>query len=100
MADNEDPNGSEAPRYVNLAQLRFTPNEFFLDLAHLFPPASTGNPVPNGTANGTWVGRYVMTPSHAKRLLAALSSNIEKYEDENGAIDAGREQNPTGIILN
>src|SRR5690606_35319594 len=33
--------------------------------------------------------RIIMTPDHAKRLLAALKDNIEKYEDAFGKINNG-----------
>ena len=44
----------------------------------------------------------MFTPEHAKRLLAALQDNIQKYENQFGQIDlsAGRTFNLTDFIQN
>jgi len=35
------------------------------------------------------ISRIIVTPDHAKRLLAALKENIEKYEAAFGKINQG-----------
>jgi len=62
--------------YSNLAVITHSPSEFVIDFANMLP----GMPKPE-------VGsRIVMTPEHAKRLLAALTDNINKYESQFGPI--------------
>ena len=41
--------------------------------------------------------RIIMTPEHAKRLLSALSDNVEKYESQFGAIDF-KQAKPSGTL--
>ncbi len=62
--------------YSNLAVITHSSSEFVLDFAQMMP----GAPKPKVAS------RIVMTPDHAKRLLAALSENVSKYESENGEI--------------
>lgn len=62
--------------YSNLAVITHSASEFILDFAENVP----GLPK-------TVVGcRVIMTPDHAKRLLAALNENIAKYERQFGEI--------------
>lgn len=70
--------------YSNLAIITHSPSEFVLDFAQMAP----GYPKPSVRS------RVIMTPDHAKRLLAALSENIKKYESQFGEI---RMQNNTYI---
>ena len=62
--------------YSNLAIISHSKNEFTLDFAAVLP----------GMQGPEVVSRIVMTPEHAKRLLAALQDNVGKYENQFGTI--------------
>lgn len=63
--------------YSNLAIIAHSQSEFVVDFIKLLPN------VPKAKVKS----RIILTPSHAKRLLAALADNIRKYEGQFGAID-------------
>jgi hypothetical protein len=67
--------------YCNLVMIAHSPEEFVLDFIRMVP----------GLPKMRVKSRIIITPQHAKRLLAALEDNIEKYEQVNGAI-----QSPNG----
>ena len=92
---NEKPNISievspEVARghYSNLAIISHSGSEFILDFAQMLP----GN-----NNNAKICSRIIMTPEHAKRLLSALSDNVEKYESQFGAIDF-KHAKPSGTL--
>jgi hypothetical protein len=60
--------------YANMAQISHGAEEFILDFANMMPPT------------GQLVARVIISPSHAKRLVQALSDNIKKYEEKFGTI--------------
>ena len=62
--------------YSNLVVISHNPSEIVLDFAQMFP----------GIEGATVRQRIIMNPIHAKRLLAALNDNIQKYEQNFGAI--------------
>ncbi|MCS7081845.1 MAG: DUF3467 domain-containing protein [Bacteroidetes bacterium] len=62
--------------YANLAMIAHSPSEFILDFIRLMP----------GMPQGRVKARIILTPDHAKRLLAALRENIELYERQYGPI--------------
>lgn len=62
--------------YSNLAIISHSSSEFILDFVSMLP----------GVQKGNVRSRVIMTPQNAKRLLAALSDNISKFEDQNGVI--------------
>jgi hypothetical protein len=62
--------------YSNLAMIAHSNSEFVIDFIRLMP----------GVPKAKVKSRIVITPEHAKRLLAALKDNIEKYEASFGAI--------------
>ncbi len=62
--------------YSNLAMIAHSNSEFVIDFIRLMP----------GVPKAKVKSRIVITPEHAKRLLAALKENIRKYEDTFGAI--------------
>ena len=64
--------------YSNLAIISHGPTEMILDFAQMLP----------GIEGATVRQRVVMSPFHAKRLLAALTDNIRKYEQQFGTIEA------------
>jgi hypothetical protein len=62
--------------YSNLAMIAHSNSEFVLDFIRLMP----------GVPKAKVKSRVIITPEHAKRLLAALKDNIKKYEETFGAI--------------
>jgi hypothetical protein len=76
MADPQSPPFPEA-RFTNVATVRHTPAEFYLQFGQLMPDRP-------GVA--AFIASVVLTPQHAKALLKALSDSVEKYEARFGAI--------------
>lgn len=62
--------------YSNLAMIAHSNSEFVIDFIRLMP----------GVPKARVKSRVIITPEHAKRLLAALKDNIEKYENSFGPI--------------
>ena len=91
MSDNQNPNqlNIELPEeisegtYSNLAIISHSNAEFVIDFVRIMP----------GLPKAKVKSRIVMTPSHCKRLLAALQDNISKYEAAFGKIEL---QEPNG----
>jgi hypothetical protein len=65
-----------AGSYANMVQVGHTQEEFVLDFMNVFPPAGVLN------------ARVIVSPSHMKRLVAAMEDNIKKYEAQFGTIEA------------
>jgi hypothetical protein len=63
--------------YSNLAMIAHSNSEFVIDFIRLMP----------GVPKAKVKSRVIVTPEHAKRLLAALKDNIEKYEAAFGKIN-------------
>jgi hypothetical protein len=63
--------------YSNIVLINHTENEFVLDFAYLQPT----------TPLAKVRTRVISSPRHTKRLLLALKSNVEKYEERFGTID-------------
>lgn len=78
MADPKPPGAVAEPRFTNVARVRHSQSEFYVDFAIL----SLDQP---GLAN--LVSALVMTPQHAKQLVRALTENIEKFESKHGEIE-------------
>ena len=55
--------------YSNLAMIAHSNSEFVVDFIRLMP----------GVPKARVKARVIITPEHAKRLLAALKDNISKY---------------------
>jgi hypothetical protein len=68
--------------YANLVLINHTENEFILDFAFLQP----------GAARAKVTSRIISSPRHTKRLLKALQTNLEKYEQRFGVIDIGDDE--------
>ena len=62
--------------YSNLAMIAHSNSEFILDFIRMMP----------GVPKAKVKARVILTPEHAKRLLAALKDNIRKYEENYGDI--------------
>ena len=70
--------------YSNSMTVTHTREEFVLDFMMVAPPA------------GSVVARIILSPGHAKRVVAALTENVRKYEEAHGAIFTAEE--PQGKI--
>src|ERR1700742_4554495 len=74
--------------YSNLAIITHSNAEFVLDFIRVMP----------GVPKAKVKSRIIITPEHAKRLLAALEGNIEKFEAVHGRIKVQPE--PSGFPMN
>jgi hypothetical protein len=61
--------------YANMAQVGHTQEEFVIDFMNILPPT------------GILASRIIMSPSHFKRVLAAMQENLKQYESQNGLIN-------------
>jgi hypothetical protein len=62
--------------YSNLAVITHSASEFVIDFVRIMP----------GIPKAKVKSRIILTPEHAKRLVAALQDNIAKYESVHGKI--------------
>jgi hypothetical protein len=62
--------------YSNLVMISHSPEEFILDFIRVMP----------GVPKARVKSRVVVTPGHAKRLLAALADNLRRYEAQYGEV--------------
>ncbi len=77
--------------YSNLAIISHSSSEFVIDFARIMP----------GVPKATVKSRIVLTPEHAKRLLHALSDNVNRYEKSNGPIkEPGQSDNEGFLPMN
>ncbi|HHU47810.1 MAG TPA: DUF3467 domain-containing protein [Bacteroidales bacterium] len=63
--------------YSNLAIITHSNVEFIVDFVSVMP----------GIPKGEVRSRIILNPQNAKRLLNALSDNIQKFEEKNGKIN-------------
>ena len=63
-------------QYANLAFITHSHAEFVVDFVNVMP----------GTPKSKVKSRIILTPQHAKRLMRALTENIQKYESSHGPI--------------
>ena len=70
--------------YSNLVMIAHSPEEFILDFIRVMP----------GVPKARVKSRIVVTPGHAKRLLAALADNVQRYEAQHGDIGDVVQQQP------
>jgi hypothetical protein len=73
-----------AGRYSNLLRITHTREEFFLDFIQLSPP------------QGIVTARVVTSPGHLKRIVRALATNLQRYEETFGVI-AEADEPPVGV---
>ena len=73
--------------YSNLAMIAHSNSEFVIDFIRLMP----------GVPKARVKARVIITPEHAKRLLAALNDNIGKFEAVHGTI---KQTEGVGIPMN
>ncbi|HOP00241.1 MAG TPA: DUF3467 domain-containing protein [Bacteroidales bacterium] len=62
--------------YSNLAVITHSASEFVVDFVRIMP----------GIPKAQVKSRIILTPEHAKRLVAALQDNISKFESVHGPI--------------
>jgi hypothetical protein len=62
--------------YSNLAVITHSSSEFVIDFVRIMP----------GIPKAQVKSRIILTPEHAKRLVAAMEDNISKYEAVHGII--------------
>ncbi|MCB9230194.1 MAG: DUF3467 domain-containing protein [Bacteroidia bacterium] len=63
--------------YSNLAVISHSSSEFVIDFIRVMP----------GVPKAKVKSRVIMTPQHAKRLLAALNENLHKFENAFGEVE-------------
>ncbi len=73
-------------RYANLVRITHTREEFILDFINMVPP------------QGAVTARVITSPGHLKRLIRALSGNLELYEKSFGPIHEAAEPSTTGPV--
>jgi hypothetical protein len=73
-------------RYSNLLRITHTREEFILDFINLVPP------------QGIVTSRIVTSPGHLKRIIGALATNLERYEQLFGAIQEAPDPAGDGSI--
>ena len=73
-------------RYSNLLRITHTREEFILDFINLVPP------------QGIVSARIVTSPGHLKRIIGALSANLERYEKTFGTIQEAAEPSEDSSI--
>lgn len=62
--------------YSNLAIISHSHSEFVLDFVRMMPNVNQARVK----------SRIILTPEHAKRLVAAMADNIKRYEAQFGSI--------------
>lgn len=73
-------------KYSNLAMVGHNPGEFIMDFIFAAP----------GMPQAPVVSRIIMNPENAKKLMFALTDNIQKYESRYGEIMLGNEKRRIG----
>ena len=71
--------------YANLAMIGHSNTEFVVDFIRVLP----------GVPKAKVKSRIILTPEHAVRFLEALRENIERYEDQFGAIKVQPQGTPS-----
>ncbi len=62
--------------FSNLALINHSPSEFIVDFIQVMP----------GMPKAKVRSRVILTPQHAKRLLKAMTENLQKFEQHFGEI--------------
>ncbi len=73
-------------RYANLVRITHTREEFILDFINMVPP------------QGAVTARIVTSPGHLKRLIRALSGNLELYEKRFGPVQEAAEPDSSAPV--
>jgi hypothetical protein len=72
--------------YSNLLRITHTREEFILDFINLVPP------------QGIVTARIISSPGHLKRIIRALTVNLERYEQTFGVIQEAPEPVEEGNV--
>jgi len=75
--------------YSNLAIITHSASEFVVDFVRIMP----------GIPKAQVKSRIIVTPEHAKRLLAALQDNVAKFESVHGIIKDITGAAPTAPLI-
>lgn len=67
--------------YTNLAQINHNKEEFQIFFANIIPPS------------GRVVSKIITSPGHFKRMIAAMTDNLKKYEERFGKVEEAPELN-------
>jgi Protein of unknown function (DUF3467) len=73
-------------RYSNLLRITHTREEFILDFINLVPP------------QGIVTSRIVTSPGHLKRIIGALSTNLQRYEEAFGIVEEAPDPGADGKV--
>ncbi len=73
------PDNLKGGAYSNLMVVTHTKEEFVLDYLMVTPPV------------GSVTARVVISPGHMKRMISALTENLNKYEFKFGKLTAAEE---------
>lgn len=65
--------------YANFMRVGHSQEEFCLDFFSIFPPM------------GAATARVITSPGHLRRMIAALTDNLKKYEDQFGEVRPAEE---------
>ena len=65
--------------YSNAMEVKHGKEEFCLDFFNIFPPI------------GALTARIILSPGHLKRMICALTTNLEAYEKQFGTIEIAKE---------
>ena len=76
--------------YANISLISTNNAEFILDFARFLP----------GNSRGKVVSRMVMSPVHAKALLASLEDAVGRYEKKFGDISSEQPNKNIGFHIN
>lgn len=97
-----DPLNLGLGRYVSMAQILSTDNEFTLDGYHLQPLQADPNISPDQevTQNGTLVGRLIFSPRHFKLLYRVMGEQLARYEAAHGVIPVPAVEEPKKVVVN
>ncbi len=76
--------------FANFTNISHTPEEFVVDFLFVHPSPPPGF--------GKLMSRMILTPGHAKRLLMALTENVNRYENQFGEIEIQAPGNPVNNI--
>lgn len=90
MPNQENPQGPQiidsmpGGEYTNIAQINHNEEEFQFMFANIMG------------GNGKVVAKLITTPGHFKRMIAAMTENLKKYEEKFGSVKQA-EQNEKEI---
>jgi hypothetical protein len=73
-------------RYSNLLRITHTREEFILDFINVVPPM------------GAVIARIISSPGHMKRIVRALATNVQRYEEAFGPIQEAPDPSGEGNV--